>query len=667
MRVDSQKNIVCDSEGSIATINHLAAENIFGEKLSVEDVISILAANRIICHIDTMAIEMAVEESNQTGDPIENLEVARARTKNEITFADSVNIEPLELMQAIDSCRKAYHSYKHIDEDLEQEFQARFIAEDSLICQIRYADQENVYGEKIRKQHIPVNLKAGENVTLTETDHAIVFHAEKTGYLIIDDDMKMHIVSPFQFSSDRMKLFFTIMPLRTVEEYKALLNFFAIENQSLTPPDLSCIDIYAVLERIKLVKIEKNIVEHLIVAQGINPIPGQDSTIEILADTERQKHQGNEMSISDYMKMAHYTMVNKDDLLAKITPAIEGVPGKDVYGNTIYSQDGISRDVKIGDNIRTEIVDEVIHLYADTDGCLVYNNYNISVSDALHINGDVGPDTGNIVQGASVIINGNILSGFSVECKKDLIVKGCIENGAMVKCGSLVVSKGIFCKKGFIFVKQNADICYIQDANIRVAGDLTVQRYIHGSNITVRGNLTVLGRGVTGKQRGAVMGSKISVLGSAAIHSVGCISEDTFVACGVDHEMSIQIENSETVISNLQSEVAAKQKNLYIDLNNENTVDILASLPKEKKDEIAQGLKEIKKLLNTIDTYKEKIEALKEKAYAADLDTISIVINNFIIPKTTVEIGSHYHTITQKHNGTKIKYMDKEIKLFSNY
>ena len=666
MRVESQKTIVCEPDGSLATINHLAAENIFGEKISVDDVISILAAHGIVSNIDTMAIEIAIEHSNKTGEPIENLIVAKARIKNEIAFADSDKLSASELMQEIDSARKAYNAYDFIDEEIDTCFQARFVSEDSLICQIIFADQENIFGDRIKKQNIPIVLKPGKNVSIAEAVNSISFTAENNGYLVIDENMKVNIVSPFQYSSDRMKLFFTLMPLKSTEDFQALLNYYAKEHQNLIIPDLGCIDLYSVMERVKLIEAENNTVEHLVVAQGISPIPGQNASITIHADTERDSLQ-NEIGISEYMRMAHYTMVSQGELLARISPAIEGMPGTDVYGNAIYLPYGQGKNIVIGDNIRAEDVNGSINLFAETEGCLIYNNYNIYVSDALHIDGDVGPDTGNISRGSSVIVNGNILSGFSVECKKDLIVKGSVENGAMVKCGSLVVKKGVFCKKGLVFVKNNADIGYIQDANIRVAGDLTVQRYIHGSKISIRGDLLVLGRGVTGNQRGAVMGSRISVLGCASIHSVGNISDETLIACGIDQEMSAQIENSEAVISNLQSEVAAKQKCICIDLNNANAIEVLSKLPKEQKDHIAETLKDIKNTLNIIDTYKEKIEALKEKAYAEDLSFVSIIIKNFIIPKTTLAIGSNSTTISQKLLASKARLEKNKVKLYPSY
>ncbi len=666
MRAGSQKNIECDPEGSIATINHLAAENVFGEKITIDDVISILAANGILSNIDTMAIEIAVEHSNLTGDPIEDLVVAKAKVKNEIIFADNDTISTSDLMKEIDSARKAYTAYNSTDEEVEADFQARFIKKNSLICQVIFADHENIYGDKIKRQNIPVVLKPGENVDITESANSVLFHANTDGYLVIDENMRLHIVSPFQYSSDRMRLSLTLMPMKSTTDYQALLNYYAREHQNLIIPELGCMDLYSVMEHLKLLEAENNIVEHLVVSKGISPIPSQNATIKIYADTEKPKMQ-EDLSISDYMKMAQYTMVSQGELLAKITPAIDGVPGKDVYGNIINTHKGKNRDISVGENIRYEEINGTVSLFAEKEGCLIYNNYRISVSDVLHINGDVGPNTGNIYKGSSIIINGNILSGFTVECKNDLIVKGSIENNVTVRCGNLIVNKGVFCKKGLLYVKENADIGYVQDANIRVSGDLTIQRYIHGSRISVRGDLLVLGRGVTSKQRGAIIGSRISALGNAELHSVGNITEETIISCGVDQEINSQITNSETVISHLQSEVVAKQKSVNLDFNNANTIDMINHLPESQKEYIIKTLKEIKKILNTIDTYKEKIEALKEKAFAEDLDAITITVKSFIIPKTTLVIGRSTMTISQKHDATKARLDKDKIKLYPNY
>ena len=659
------KDIEISPDGSNATINHLAAEDIFGEKVSTESVVSILAANGITNHIDTLAIEIAVENSNKTGKPIENLIAARARINHEISFLDINGLSVRDLIQEIDYARKTEIAINNYNPEAKTDFKARFVTEETIICSIKEADKEDILGRKLKKQTIPVKLKAGTNVEVNESFNGITFIAKQTGYLVVDSQMRVNIVSPFKYANDRMTIHFIILPLKHAESYKELLNYYASKFQDIVIKDQACCDLFTITERVMKAETEGGLIDHIIIAKGMRPIPGKSAEIKICVDTERDKHDG-ETSIIDYMKKAHYTMVNKGDLLAEITLSIDGIAGIDVYGNAVDADQVKAQDIKIGENIRVEENDETAILYAKKDGCLIYNSNSISVSDILYINGDVGPETGNISQGSSVFITGNILNGFSVECKGDLIVNGSIENNVTVKCGSLVVKKGVFTKKGFVYVKHNADIGYIQEGKIRVSGDMTIQRYVYGAKIYCRGNLYVLGRGVSGSQRGAVMGSSISVLGCAVLDSVGNLNENTAIMCGSDQEMSYQIENSKMVISKLQSEVITLQKSINVDFSSTNVVEIISKLSAKQKKDIEAKLIEIKKVLTLIDSYKEKIEKLKEKAYAQELDNISIKIQRFIIPKTTFAIGNIVTNVNNILPGMTARLKGKELKLYPN-
>ncbi len=663
--VSPQKEILCEPDGSQAKVAFLAAENVFGEKITSDNVISKLSACGVVNHIDVIAIDTAVEWSNKTGEPITDLVAAQARIKHEISFQNSGSMTVQEVMSEIDFARKVYKVMVEGDEIPTVDFKSRFVGVDSVLCCIKEADQEDIFGRKLKKQNMPIKLKPGRNVAIVEMVDGVSFIAKETGYLAIDDQMCVHVISPFKYSADRITISFVILPLVGEYDYKELMNYYAKKYQEVVLADqLSC-ELMEVIDRINKVQAEGNIIDEIVVAKGRRPIQGKNAEINICVDAERDKHSG-ETSIIDFMRKAFYTMVKKDELLAEITLSVEGIPGIDVYGDEIPAISAKSKEIKIGDNIQVQESDEKVLLYAKSDGCLAYNNNLISVTDTFFINGDVGPDTGNITHGSSIFVKGNILNGFSVECRNELIVNGSIENNVEVRCGSLVVRKGVFTKKGLVYVRNDADIGYVQEANIRVTGDLTVQRYVYGAKISCRGNLCVLGRGVTGNQRGAVMGSMISVMGSAEIDSVGTTTENTIIACGGDKEMCIQLENAKAAISKLQAEVVLLQKSICIDFSSADAVELLAKLKPETKREVIGKLEEIKQLLIKIDIYKEKIDRLREKAFAKQLDSISIKVNRFIIPKTTFAIGDVATSVSSKMAGMTARLNGRDLKLYKN-
>ncbi len=659
MYIGSEKQIICEPDGSVAIINHLAATTVFGEKISLDDLIAILTAHEVTTHIDTMALEIAVEKARQTGEPIENVVAARARVNTEIIYEESQRLDYTEFLREVDNARKAYDVISDMTSDDDIDCRVRYVEEGKIILQIIEANEEDIYGKKTKKRKLPVALKKGDGVTEYKALGVQCFTAERNGYVVIDETMRVHVVSPFVVSADRMKLSFTVMPLIRSEMVRVLLSDFSRDYPIKVIGNQATIDLYSAIERIQLLLSAGDIIEHIVLAEGRAPVPGSEAIVNILVGTERDNYSSD--SGQEFVKTASYCMVSLGEVLAEITKAIEGDFGMDVCGNELSPPELKSKPLQFGPNIKKDETGQKMFVVAEKEGCFVCNNNYMAITDTLVINGDIGTRTGNITQGSSIVVSGNICSGFSVECKDTLVVNGSIENGALVRCGRLIVKKGVFTRKGMVQVKSDADIGYIQDAVLRVSGDLVVQRYVHNARLTVRGDLTVYGRGVKGRERGAVMGGRISVFGNATVHSLGNENEETFVLCGVDQDMHEQIVKGQSMVSTFQTDVAMLQNQIGIDLGAENAVEILAKLPAYQKEIIAEKLKRIKGLLGDIDNYKQKIEELSVKAYAEDLAHVSINISSHIIPKTTLAIGKTVLILTSKASGGTARLKNGEI------
>ena len=666
MQIGSDKQIICEPDGSIAIINHLAATTIFGEKITLDDLIAILAAHEVNTHIDTMALEIAVEKSQQTGEPIENVIAARARVNTEIVFEDLQRLDYTDFLHEIDNARKAYDVLSQLRSDDDMKCKVRYIEEGKVICQIVEANEEDIYGRKNKKRKLPLNLKKGDGVTEYFALGIQRFTADRSGYMVVDEKMRVCIVSPFIVSEDKMKLHFAVLPLVRQESARLLLGDLTRGYPERVVSNQAAIDLYSAIERIQLLTNAEDISEHILLAEGKPPVIGVGEIVNILVGAERDSYNADD-GLVDFVKTAQYCMVRQGEMLAEVTKAVAGDSGMDVCGKELAPPAIRSRPLVIGQNVKKDETPLKTLLLAEKAGCFVVNNNHVAVTDTLVIDGDVGTRTGNITQGSSVIVSGNITSGFSVECKEDLIVNGSIENGALVKCGRLIVRRGVFTRKGIVQVKTDADIGYIQDAVLRINGDLVVQRYVHNAKVTVRGNLTVCGRGVKGREHGAVMGGRVSVIGNAYIHSLGNENEETFLLCGVDQDMHEQIVKGQAVVSSFQTNIAMLQSQIGIDLSSDNAVEILAKLPSYQKEMIAEKLREIKVLLADIDNYKRKIEELTVKAYAEDMAKVSITISSHVIPRTTLAIGKDVIIVNSRTSGGTARLIKGKLSFSAMY
>lgn len=102
----------------------------------------------------------------------------------------------------------------------------------------------------------------------------------------------------------------------------------------------------------------------------------------------------------------------------------------------INLSDGRIDDVAMGlePGLNTEMSGE--NLIASINGDVIAAKGKLSVLPLYIVDGDVGPDTGNIVFLGSVFIRGNVIKDYAVKAAGNVYVLGVIEEGAVVEAES---------------------------------------------------------------------------------------------------------------------------------------------------------------------------------------------------------------------------------------
>ncbi|MCT4536020.1 DUF342 domain-containing protein [Halodesulfovibrio sp.] len=210
-------------------------------------------------------------------------------------------------------------------------------------------------------------------------------------------------------------------------------------------------------------------------------------------------------------------------------PAPEPSNGFDVYGNAlpVMSPDDTEnttaeeKHLQIGKNLYG-IMQHGGHTvyYSSCKGLLNVRNDILSITDVLHIDGDVNMKTGNvIVQRGSVHVTGSITAGFTVEAPQHVIVDGDIDQGSVSCGGDIFVSGAIIMNeastitsKGSVYANHihNADVVAAQ--NIITTGSIVNSELTAGKAIrTCTEKGTVLGSTL-------VAGSEINIAGAGGEH-----------------------------------------------------------------------------------------------------------------------------------------------------
>lgn len=205
-------------------------------------------------------------------------------------------------------------------------------------------------------------------------------------------------------------------------------------------------------------------------ATGLQPTKGDDGFLTFFF---RKEISNAPVELADgtldFKNMNNIENVSKDDLLCQRTPAQPGVDGMDVMGNPVPSAMGKEAVMPIGKNI--VISEDGLSAYAGIEGEISYRNNTIIIEDCKIIKGDVGPGTGNIEYNGSVIVNGEVMEGFSVKATKNITIKGNVEGAQIVAGGDIALLSGINgMSKGI--VKADGDITakYVENVTIDCGG-----------------------------------------------------------------------------------------------------------------------------------------------------------------------------------------------------
>lgn len=308
----------------------------------------------------------------------------------------------------------------------------------------------------------------------------------------------------------------------------------------------------------------------------------------------------------DYRAVHKIDNITKGTLLARKIPPTKGMPGMTVTGKPIEAKDGKDIEVVSGKGVvvSAENKDEWI---ADTDGQVIVKDNKISVLALYEIPGDVNLSTGNIDFIGTVIVRGDVKDGFKVYAGEDLIVNGVVE-GAELKCGGkLTVAGGVSGNdKAKIICASDANIKYIRNAVVEIAGSLTSGQAIMHSKVTVAKKVTVAGK------KGVIVGGQVIAGEEVNAASMGSnFATPTEVVVGeavglrdelqrMENELKIALENLDKTKKGIQF-----LKDLQVKMG--------GNLPPEKKDLLTKLTRAQFKLMADTKTLAEKKQELEKK------------------------------------------------------
>ncbi|GAB6931474.1 FapA family protein [Paenibacillus sp. JCM 10914] len=385
------------------------------------------------------------------------------------------------------------------------------------------------------------------------------------------------------------------------------------------------------------------------IAIGNEPMHGQDGKIVFvidIGDSTNLKPLEFEDGKVDYKEVLRLNNVKKGQLLATRIAPTKGVPGTSVTGEEIPSKPGKEAHFKVGKNV--VVNPEKTAMYAAIDGLLTRTEKGkMNVFPVYEINGDVDYSIGNIDFVGTVVIRGNVLSGFKIKAAGDIRVTGFVEGAELDAEGSIDISGGIIgYNKGYVRAGQNVKSSFIQDGNVIAGASVLVSQSIMHSNIRAVQNIECSGI------KGLVVGGTLQAGEKVVARTIGnTMSTATVIEVGVLPELRNELVDLRAQLKLSLESMDKTDKALYL-LNQLASSGQLApdklalriKLNATKKSNVAEqeGIKErmleIEKMLE--DTGKARVNVVKTVYGGA-----KIVIGRYtrFIKDPTQRVSFYYH------------------------
>ncbi|ETT73916.1 hypothetical protein C173_10765 [Paenibacillus sp. FSL R7-277] len=296
------------------------------------------------------------------------------------------------------------------------------------------------------------------------------------------------------------------------------------------------------------------------IAIGQPAVNGKDGRIVLTVDMEEdRKPLEKEDGKVDYKELVRLHNVRKGQLIAKVIPAENGVSGKMVTGEELPFRAGKEAHFKVGKNV---VVDqEETSMYSAIDGLVTLTDKGkINVFPVYEINGDVDYSTGNIDFVGTVVIRGNVLTGFTVKSAGDIRVVGGVEGAELISGGSIEITGGIIgYNKGLVHAGKNVKVSFIQDGNVVAGEDVIVSQSIMHSSI--RAGRDVLCNGA----KGLIVGGIVQAGEHVIARTIGnTMSTATAIEVGVVPELRNEINELRQELRQLLENEDKTNKALYL-------------------------------------------------------------------------------------------------------
>jgi len=393
--------------------------------------------------------------------------------------------------------------------------------------------------------------------------------------------------------------------------------------------------------------------EKVLVAKGIEPVPGEDGQVEFFFDpSKRPRPRQLENDKVDYREIGLIQIVNEHDLLARLIPAKPGVSGTTVTGEGAPARQGLEACILAG--VNTYFSDSrKQELRAQVAGSVSLVHGIIQVERTLTVPGDVSFASGNLNYPGDIVVRGDVKSGFNVKASGQIEIRGIVED-AFIEAGGDILIKGGFGGSGRGMIRSGGTVHlkYIENQSVHAAGSVYVGETALHAQIVSYGSIFL----TTGK--GTVIGGHLKATGGITAKILGNPKHTQTIAEIFQQEIPAQeLAQKERALSDQQIEISEIYK----------TLKILQSKKRLDKPQDEETESQLSKLFGRLHTLKEGLAVSLQERQAVEgriEQTKSfgrVTVLRTAYPGTEIIIGDVSYTLHEICNRTVFKRSEDEI------
>jgi uncharacterized protein (DUF342 family) len=286
----------------------------------------------------------------------------------------------------------------------------------------------------------------------------------------------------------------------------------------------------------------------LIVAKGKYPTSGKDASIEYFFNTDSQVRPTiKEDGSVDFFDLNLVNHCKAGDILARLTPEVQGEYGMNILGNKIKPPD--VRRLSLKYNAQVQLSEDKLSAISLVDGHVTLDEDKIIVSNVLMLT-NVDNSTGNILFDGNVNISGNVQSNFKVVAGGNVVISGVVEGAVVEAGGDIVIARGMNGMNKGILKADGSIVSKFLENTTASAGKSVTSGAIMYSHVQAGEGVEVSGR------KGMVSGGHISAGRRIAVKNLGSeMGINTIVEVGADPKVKHRYHELQKEIAKLLKEI----------------------------------------------------------------------------------------------------------------